>query len=52
GAYPFMALHLDPVLDGRTLRPVSRASSAAPATGLKKVHDYEQAEVIKRVFDK
>ena len=52
GAYPFMALHLDPALDGRTLRPVSRASSAAPATGLKKVHDYEQAEVIKRVFDK
>ena len=52
GAYRFMALHLDPVLDGRTLRPVSRASSAAPATGLKKVHDFEQAEVIKRVFDK
>ena len=52
GAYPFMALHLDPALDGRTLRPVGRASSAAPATGLKKVHDFEQAEVIKRVFDK
>lgn len=51
GAWPFMALNLVPVL-GRDVRVVARASSASPATGLKLVHDAEQAELIERVFER
>ena len=49
GAWPFMALHLEPLL-GRPLTVISRGASASPATGLKKVHDAEQADLVERVF--
>jgi 2-oxoglutarate decarboxylase len=50
GAWPFMQAHLPQLLNGRAIRVVSRAASAAPATGLKKVHEAEQADVIERAF--
>lgn len=50
GAWPFMALHLPALLGGRTLRGVSRMASASTATGLKSVHDVEQADLIERVL--
>ena len=50
GAWPFMALDLVPLLGGREMRIVSRVASASPATGLKKVHDLEQADLVERVF--
>ncbi|GAA4284050.1 multifunctional oxoglutarate decarboxylase/oxoglutarate dehydrogenase thiamine pyrophosphate-binding subunit/dihydrolipoyllysine-residue succinyltransferase subunit [Brevibacterium daeguense] len=50
GAWPFMALNLPQMLGGRELRVVSRTASASPATGLKKVHDLEQADLVERVF--
>ena len=49
GAWPFMAAHLSELVS-RELRVVSRAASASTATGLKKVHDAEQADLIERVF--
>ncbi|MFC5425464.1 multifunctional oxoglutarate decarboxylase/oxoglutarate dehydrogenase thiamine pyrophosphate-binding subunit/dihydrolipoyllysine-residue succinyltransferase subunit [Brevibacterium otitidis] len=49
GAWPFMAVNLVPEL-GRDIRVVARAASASPATGLKLIHDAEQAELIERVF--
>ena len=50
GAWPFMALNLAPLLGGREIRVVSRVASASPATGLKKVHDLEQADLVDRVL--
>ncbi|WP_425546653.1 multifunctional oxoglutarate decarboxylase/oxoglutarate dehydrogenase thiamine pyrophosphate-binding subunit/dihydrolipoyllysine-residue succinyltransferase subunit [Brevibacterium samyangense] len=50
GAWPFMALGLVPLLGDREVRVVSRAASASPATGLKKVHDAEQSDLVARVF--
>ncbi|HLR43991.1 MAG TPA: multifunctional oxoglutarate decarboxylase/oxoglutarate dehydrogenase thiamine pyrophosphate-binding subunit/dihydrolipoyllysine-residue succinyltransferase subunit, partial [Brevibacterium sp.] len=50
GAWPFMHAHLPELLDGRTLRVVSRAASASTATGLKSIHDQEQAELLDRIF--
>ncbi|WAL40517.1 multifunctional oxoglutarate decarboxylase/oxoglutarate dehydrogenase thiamine pyrophosphate-binding subunit/dihydrolipoyllysine-residue succinyltransferase subunit [Brevibacterium sp. BRM-1] len=52
GAWPFMALNLTPLLDGRQMTLVSRGASASPATGLKKVHDAEQSGLVERVFDR
>src|SRR5690606_29326773 len=49
GAALLMAPPL-PATAGRELRVVSRAASASTATGLKKVHDAEQADVVERVF--
>ncbi|PRW63244.1 multifunctional oxoglutarate decarboxylase/oxoglutarate dehydrogenase thiamine pyrophosphate-binding subunit/dihydrolipoyllysine-residue succinyltransferase subunit [Actinopolyspora mortivallis] len=53
GAWPFLGLALPhqfgPELASR-LNVVARRPMAAPATGLKKVHDVEQAEVIDNAF--
>lgn len=46
GAWPFFALEVAPQLGGRAVRLVSRASSAAPSTGLAKVHASEQEQII------
>ncbi|WP_198392978.1 multifunctional oxoglutarate decarboxylase/oxoglutarate dehydrogenase thiamine pyrophosphate-binding subunit/dihydrolipoyllysine-residue succinyltransferase subunit [Brevibacterium yomogidense] len=50
GAWPYIAMHLPEVLEGRDVRVVSRAESASTATGLKSIHDAEQADLIERVF--
>ncbi|MDO5628470.1 MAG: multifunctional oxoglutarate decarboxylase/oxoglutarate dehydrogenase thiamine pyrophosphate-binding subunit/dihydrolipoyllysine-residue succinyltransferase subunit [Mobilicoccus sp.] len=56
GAWPFMALNLQPALaergDDRVLRVVSRPDSAAPSTGSSKVHAIEQEELMKGAFDR
>ncbi|MGO1397667.1 MAG: multifunctional oxoglutarate decarboxylase/oxoglutarate dehydrogenase thiamine pyrophosphate-binding subunit/dihydrolipoyllysine-residue succinyltransferase subunit [Brevibacterium yomogidense] len=52
GGWPFMHSNLPEHLDGRALRVVARAASAATATGLKSIHDKEQAELLDRVFDR
>ncbi|GAA4866399.1 multifunctional oxoglutarate decarboxylase/oxoglutarate dehydrogenase thiamine pyrophosphate-binding subunit/dihydrolipoyllysine-residue succinyltransferase subunit [Saccharopolyspora rosea] len=52
GAWPFLGLALPelfPQLQGR-LQRVSRRPMAAPATGLAKVHEVEQAEVVSNAF--
>ncbi|MDR7301217.1 2-oxoglutarate decarboxylase [Haloactinomyces albus] len=52
GAWPFLGLAL-PELDARFsgIRRVSRRQMAAPATGLAKVHEVEQAEVVQGAFE-
>ncbi|MEB3368215.1 multifunctional oxoglutarate decarboxylase/oxoglutarate dehydrogenase thiamine pyrophosphate-binding subunit/dihydrolipoyllysine-residue succinyltransferase subunit [Saccharopolyspora sp. S2-29] len=52
GAWPFLGLALTeqfPELVGK-LKRVSRRPMAAPATGLAKVHEVEQAEVVQTAF--
>ncbi|MFB9565639.1 multifunctional oxoglutarate decarboxylase/oxoglutarate dehydrogenase thiamine pyrophosphate-binding subunit/dihydrolipoyllysine-residue succinyltransferase subunit [Saccharopolyspora hordei] len=52
GAWPFLGLTLPelfPQLVGK-LKRVSRRPMAAPATGLAKVHEVEQAEVVRNAF--
>ncbi|MEV4648462.1 multifunctional oxoglutarate decarboxylase/oxoglutarate dehydrogenase thiamine pyrophosphate-binding subunit/dihydrolipoyllysine-residue succinyltransferase subunit [Saccharopolyspora sp. NPDC049357] len=52
GAWPFLGLALNeqfPELVGKIKR-VSRRPMAAPATGLAKVHEVEQAEVVQTAF--
>ncbi|PKW19893.1 2-oxoglutarate decarboxylase [Saccharopolyspora spinosa] len=52
GAWPFLGLALPdlfPQLVGK-LQRVSRRPMAAPATGLAKVHEVEQAEVVQNAF--
>ncbi|WP_233576620.1 multifunctional oxoglutarate decarboxylase/oxoglutarate dehydrogenase thiamine pyrophosphate-binding subunit/dihydrolipoyllysine-residue succinyltransferase subunit [Saccharopolyspora rhizosphaerae] len=52
GAWPFLGLALTekfPQLVGK-LKRVSRRPMAAPATGLAKVHEVEQAEVVQNAF--
>ncbi|WP_417750616.1 multifunctional oxoglutarate decarboxylase/oxoglutarate dehydrogenase thiamine pyrophosphate-binding subunit/dihydrolipoyllysine-residue succinyltransferase subunit [Saccharopolyspora griseoalba] len=52
GAWPFLGLSLPelfPQLIGK-LQRVSRRPMAAPATGLAKVHEVEQAEVVESAF--
>lgn len=43
-------MHLSRYDFDRTLSYIGRKSSASPATGLKKIHDKEQAEVINEAF--
>lgn len=50
GAWPFMHYKFSQLLPDRKVDVVCRSASASPATGLKKQHDVEQAEVIERVF--
>jgi 2-oxoglutarate dehydrogenase E1 component len=50
GAWPFIALNVAPQLNGRSVRVVSRASSAAPSTGLAKVHAAEQESIINQAL--
>jgi len=56
GAWPFLALNLPPALadldEHRPLRIVSRASSASPASGSPRKHQAEQADLIRRAFDR
>jgi 2-oxoglutarate dehydrogenase complex dehydrogenase (E1) component-like enzyme len=35
---------------GRPLRRISRPASASPASGSHKIHEIEQAELVKRAF--
>ena len=51
GAWPFMHYKFSQLLPDRKVDVVCRNASASPATGLKKQHDVEQAEVIERVFE-
>jgi 2-oxoglutarate dehydrogenase E1 component len=48
GAWPFIAIEVDPQLGGRPMRVISRAAAASPATGSPKVHAAEAADIIAR----
>ncbi|MBU4465756.1 MAG: multifunctional oxoglutarate decarboxylase/oxoglutarate dehydrogenase thiamine pyrophosphate-binding subunit/dihydrolipoyllysine-residue succinyltransferase subunit, partial [Actinobacteria bacterium] len=50
GAWPFIALEVTKHLHGRTIRRVSRAAAAAPATGSPKVHAVEHAAIMERAL--
>ena len=50
GAWPFVALATQEVLQGRTLRRVSRRATASPATGNHHVHEEEQKALIMEAF--
>ncbi|MEJ2577917.1 MAG: multifunctional oxoglutarate decarboxylase/oxoglutarate dehydrogenase thiamine pyrophosphate-binding subunit/dihydrolipoyllysine-residue succinyltransferase subunit [Kineosporiaceae bacterium] len=50
GPWPFIAFTLPGLLDGRTVRGVSRAASASPATGSSRIHQAEQATLIAEAF--
>ncbi|MFV0435512.1 MAG: multifunctional oxoglutarate decarboxylase/oxoglutarate dehydrogenase thiamine pyrophosphate-binding subunit/dihydrolipoyllysine-residue succinyltransferase subunit, partial [Leucobacter sp.] len=50
GAWPFISLTLAKRLANDKLRVVSRAASAAPSTGLAKVHAVEQEDLIARAL--
>ncbi len=56
GAWPFMALNLPDLLrehgEQRALRVISRPASASPATGSSKTHAVENAELMRRAFDR
>ncbi len=49
GAWPFVALGVAPQL-GRSIRPVTRPASAAPATGSSRKHAAEQEDLVTRAF--
>jgi 2-oxoglutarate decarboxylase len=52
GAWAHMALHLPELLpEGAALRRISRAAGASPAAGSSKVHESEQAALIKAVLE-
>ncbi|MCX2732198.1 multifunctional oxoglutarate decarboxylase/oxoglutarate dehydrogenase thiamine pyrophosphate-binding subunit/dihydrolipoyllysine-residue succinyltransferase subunit [Saccharopolyspora sp. NFXS83] len=53
GPWPFLGLALPELFPERLqgLKRVSRRPMAAPATGLKAVHDVEQAEVVQNAFN-
>jgi 2-oxoglutarate decarboxylase len=50
GAWPFIALEVVKHLHGRTIRRISRAAAASPATGSPKVHAIEHAELMKKAL--
>ncbi|MGI8991290.1 MAG: multifunctional oxoglutarate decarboxylase/oxoglutarate dehydrogenase thiamine pyrophosphate-binding subunit/dihydrolipoyllysine-residue succinyltransferase subunit [Bryobacteraceae bacterium] len=52
GAWGFVSDSLQPMLDEtkRKLRYIGRAESSSPATGSKKRHDQEQAELVKQAL--
>ena len=56
GAWPFMALNLPeqlaPLGETRPLRLVSRAASAAPATGSHKRHDEQREQLLSAAFNR
>ncbi|HIT75643.1 MAG TPA: multifunctional oxoglutarate decarboxylase/oxoglutarate dehydrogenase thiamine pyrophosphate-binding subunit/dihydrolipoyllysine-residue succinyltransferase subunit, partial [Candidatus Avipropionibacterium avicola] len=56
GAWPFMALNLPEALAEagaaeRTLVPITRPASAAPATGSGKVHETQQLDLVDRALE-
>jgi 2-oxoglutarate dehydrogenase complex dehydrogenase (E1) component-like enzyme len=50
GAWGFVGWRLVALLDGRDLRPVTRDSSASPATGSQTVHEREQQQLLATAF--
>ena len=50
GGYPFIALNLPEVLDGRPLLRVARRASASPAVGSLAVHEAQQREIVASSF--
>jgi 2-oxoglutarate dehydrogenase E1 component len=50
GPWPFIALNSAEVLQGRTLRRVSRRATASPATGNHHVHEEEQKALLIEAF--
>ncbi|MGP3535395.1 multifunctional oxoglutarate decarboxylase/oxoglutarate dehydrogenase thiamine pyrophosphate-binding subunit/dihydrolipoyllysine-residue succinyltransferase subunit [Microbacterium sp. RD1] len=50
GAWPFIALEVVKHLRGRTIRRVSRAAAASPATGSPKVHAHEHAKLMEKAL--
>ncbi len=52
GAWPFIAMNLPALLDGRPLRQLTRTASASPAAGMSKVHLAEQAALIEAAFQR
>ena len=51
GAWRFIEEYFQPLLGGRTLRYAGRGENSSPATGSKKLHDAEQAELVKQAFE-
>ena len=52
GPWPFVALELQPALEGRTLRRVSRRATASPATGSHHLHEEEQHALLTEAFNR
>ena len=50
GAHRYMIVRLLQLAAHRTVRTVTRAESASPATGSSKAHALEQDELTKRAF--
>ena len=50
GAWPFIALEVVKHLHGRTIRRVSRAAAASPATGSPKVHAVEHQALLQKAL--
>jgi multifunctional 2-oxoglutarate metabolism enzyme len=50
GAWPFIALEVVKHLRGRTIRRVSRAAAASPATGSPKTHAHEHAQLMEKAL--
>jgi 2-oxoglutarate dehydrogenase E1 component len=50
GPWPFVALNTLEILNGRTLRRVSRRATASPATGSHHLHEEEQKALIMEAF--
>jgi 2-oxoglutarate dehydrogenase complex dehydrogenase (E1) component-like enzyme len=50
GAWRFIDEHFAPLLGDRKLRYAGREENSSPATGSKKVHDGEQAELVAEAF--
>ena len=50
GAYPFIALNLPEILEGRPLLRVTRRASASPAVGSLAVHEAQQRDIVASAF--
>jgi 2-oxoglutarate decarboxylase len=50
GAWHFIQDEFPPLLGARQLRYVGRAENSSPATGSKKLHDAEQAQLVNEAF--
>jgi len=50
GAWPYLALTLGPLLEGRPLHRISRPASSSPAVGSAKMHAIEQEALLQQVF--
>jgi 2-oxoglutarate dehydrogenase E1 component len=52
GPWPFVFENIQPVLDGRSIRRVSRRATASPATGSSHLHEEEQNALIMEAFSR